>query len=59
MVRHRETGKDFSRDRRLTFIILIIFLLNLLKRSQQDELDEFLVPIRLVGDWQEYSQSER
>jgi hypothetical protein len=41
MVRHRETGKDFTRDRCLTFIILITFLLNLLKRSQQDELDEF------------------
>lgn len=41
MVRHREAGKDFTRDRCLTFIILIIFLLNLLKRSQQDELDEF------------------
>ncbi len=41
MVRHRETGKDFTRERCLTFIILIIFLLNLLKRSQQDELDEF------------------
>lgn len=41
MVRHRETGKDFTRDRCLTFIIVVIFLLNLLKRSQQDELDEF------------------
>ena len=41
MVRHRETEKDFTRDRCLTFNILIMFLLNLLKRSQQDELDEF------------------
>lgn len=41
MVRHRETEKSFTRKRCLTFIVVIIFLLNLLKRSQQDELDEF------------------
>jgi len=41
MVRHRETEKSFTRNRCLTFIVLITFLLNLLKRSQQDELDEF------------------
>ena len=41
MVRHRETEKSFTRNRCLTFIILVTFLLNLLKRSQQDELDEF------------------
>jgi hypothetical protein len=41
MVRHRETDKSFTRNRRLTFIILITFMLNMLKRSQQDELDEY------------------
>ena len=41
MVRHRETEQSFTRNRCLTFIILITFLLNMLKRSQQDELDEF------------------
>ncbi len=41
MVRHRQTEKGFTRKRCLTFIILITFLLNMLKRSQQDELDEF------------------
>jgi hypothetical protein len=41
MVRHRQTEQAFTRKRCLTFIILIIFLLNMLKRSQQDELDEF------------------
>lgn len=41
MVRHRQTEKDFTRTRCLSFIILITFLVNMLKRSQQDELDEF------------------
>jgi hypothetical protein len=41
MIRHRETDKSFTRNRCLTFIILITFMLNMLKRSQQDELDEF------------------
>lgn len=39
--RHRENAKDFTRKRCLTFVIVVIFLLNFLKRSQQDELDEF------------------
>jgi hypothetical protein len=33
--------KDFTRKRCLTFVVIVIFLLNLLKRSQQDELDEY------------------
>ena len=41
MVRHRETDKSFTRNRCLTFIIVITIMLNMLKRSQQDELDEF------------------
>lgn len=39
--RHRRTEKDFTRKRCLTFVILVIFLLNLVKRALQDELDEF------------------
>jgi len=41
IVRYRQQEKDFTRKRCLTFVVIVIFLLNLLKRSQQDELDEF------------------
>jgi hypothetical protein len=41
LARHRQDAKDFTRKRCLTFVITVMFLLNLLKRSQQDELDEF------------------
>jgi hypothetical protein len=41
LARHRQDVKDFTRKRCLTFVITVMFLLNLLKRSQQDELDEF------------------
>lgn len=39
--RHRRKPKDFTRQRCLPFAIVAIFLLNLVKRSMQDELDEF------------------
>ena len=39
--RHRRNEKDFTRQRCLTFVIIVIFLLNLVKRALQDELDEF------------------
>lgn len=39
--RHRRSKKDFIRTRCLTFAIVIMFLLNLVKRALQDELDEF------------------
>jgi hypothetical protein len=39
--RHRRNKKDFTRKRCLTFVIVVIFLLNLIKRALQDELDEF------------------
>ena len=39
--RHRRNEKDFTRKRCLTFVIVVIFLLNLIKRALQDELDEF------------------
>ncbi len=41
MERHRRTQKDFTRKRCLTFVIVVLFLLNMIKRSLQDELDEF------------------
>jgi hypothetical protein len=39
--RHRRNKKDFTRKRCLTFTIIVTFLLNLVKRALQDELDEF------------------
>jgi hypothetical protein len=39
--RHRTCEKAFTRNRTLTFPIVIMFLLNLVKRGLQDELDEF------------------
>ena len=41
MNRHRRNKKDFTRQRCLTFAIVVIFLFNLVKRALQDELDEF------------------
>lgn len=53
--RQRQNNKYFTRDRCLTFVIVIVFLLNMVKRSLQDELDEFFkllnnedVAIRIV-----------
>ena len=39
--RYRTCEKAFTRNRTLTFPIVILFLLNLVKRGLQDELDEF------------------
>jgi hypothetical protein len=39
--RHRQSEKDFTRKRSLTFVVVVVFLLNMVKRSLQDELDEF------------------
>ena len=39
--RHRQSETDFTRKRSLTFVVVVMFLLNMLKRSLQDELDEF------------------
>ena len=39
--RHRRSPKDFTRQRCLPFVVVILFLLNLVKRALQDELDEF------------------
>jgi len=55
-VRHSQSEKDFTRKRCLTFVIVVIFLLNFIKRSMQDELDEHFrllngaeVAVRLVS----------
>lgn len=39
--RHRQKPEDFTRQRCLPFVIVVIFLLNLIKRALQDELDEY------------------
>ena len=39
--RHRQSKADFTRNRKLPFNILIIFLVNLVRGSYQDELDKF------------------
>lgn len=39
--RHRQSVKAFTRQRCLPFVTLVLFLLNLVKRSLQDELDQF------------------
>ena len=44
--RHRTSQMAFSRNRTLTFPIVTLFLLNLVKRSTQDELDEFFKAIQ-------------
>lgn len=38
---NRQNPTDFTRDRKLSFSILISFLINLIKGSYQDELDHF------------------
>lgn len=39
--RHRQSQQDFSRERCLSFATVVMFLLNMIKRALQDELDEF------------------
>jgi hypothetical protein len=39
--RHRRSERDFTRKRCLTFVVVVLFLLNMVKRALQDELDEF------------------
>lgn len=41
IARHRKTKNDFTRNRKLPFQVLIVFLINLVKGSYQDELDKF------------------
>ena len=44
--RHRRSERDFSRKRCLTFCVVVLFLINMVKRSLQDELDEFFKAIQ-------------
>ena len=39
--RHKNSLKDFTRDRKLPFHTLVLFLINFIKGSYQDELDHF------------------
>ncbi|MFX0090968.1 MAG: hypothetical protein ACFFBD_04330 [Candidatus Hodarchaeota archaeon] len=43
--RNRKSKKDFTRNRKLPFHILIAFLLNFARGSYQDELDKFFKTI--------------
>jgi len=45
--RNRQSPKNFVRERCLTFTVAVLFLLNMVKRSLQDELDEFF---QMVSD---------
>jgi hypothetical protein len=40
LVRHRQSKTDFVRNRCLSFVVVVFMLINMLKRSVQDELDE-------------------
>jgi len=39
--RQRQSDKAFTRQRCLPFVVVVVFLLNLVKRALQDELDAF------------------
>jgi hypothetical protein len=41
LARHRQSKKDFTRQRKLPFHVLIAFLINFVRSSYQDELDKF------------------
>jgi len=43
--RNRRSEKNFTRQRKLPFHVLILFLINLVRGSYQDELDEFFKTI--------------
>jgi len=43
--RNRHSEKNFTRQRKLPFHVLILFLINLVRGSYQDELDEFFKTI--------------
>jgi hypothetical protein len=45
IARHRQNQKTFTRQRKLPFHILIVFLINFVKGSYQDELDKFFKTI--------------
>jgi hypothetical protein len=41
VTRHRQKETAFTRRRCLTFVVVVLLLINMIKRSLQDELDEF------------------
>jgi len=41
LARNRQSEKDFTRQRKLPFHVLIVFLVNFVRGSYQDELDKF------------------
>lgn len=41
MERHRQSPTAFTRKRALPFVILVLFIVNLVKRALQDELDAY------------------
>jgi len=45
IARHRQHKKDFTRQRKLPFHVLIVFLVNFVRGSYQDELDKFFKTI--------------
>ena len=45
LARHRQHQKDFTRKRKLPFHVLIVFLINFVHGSYQDELDKFFKTI--------------
>jgi len=45
IVRHKQCETDFTRQRKLPFHVLIVFLINFVRGSYQDELDKFFKTI--------------
>ena len=45
VARHRQNNNDFTRQRKLPFHLLIVFLINFVRGSYQDELDKFFKAI--------------
>ena len=45
---HRQSEKDFTRQRKLPFHVLIAFLINFVRGSYQDELDKFFKALHRI-----------
>ena len=45
LIKHRQSPKDFTRQRKLPFHLLVCFLINFVKGSYQNELDKFFQAI--------------
>jgi hypothetical protein len=45
---HRQSEKDFTRQRKLPFHVLIAFLINFIRGSYQDELDKFFKALHRI-----------